>query len=104
MNQEIDYQVWMRNNPPQRGKCFGKKERDARRAESAKAKIPVCLDTELIEEFKKMVGEREHESLLHRALREWLLKQGVVELLRAELGEIVKEAFEENQKKERAKP
>lgn len=100
-NKEIDYQEWMRNNSPEQGKRSGKKEREARRAESAKTKITIRLDAELIEEFKKMAGERGYQSLINRALREWLIKQGVTELLRAELGQLVGEAFESLKKQER---
>lgn len=100
-NKETDYQVWMRNNPPDRGKQSGAKEREERRAESTKTKITIRLDSELIEEFKKMAGEHGYQSLINRALREWLIKQDVTELLRAELGPLVGEALESLRKQER---
>ena len=102
MSKEIDYQAWMQSNPPKQGKLLGKKDREARRA--GRLKRMIRLDAELIEEFKKMAGERGYESLMEQALRAWLINQGVTDLLRAELGEIVNEVFEEAQKKERAKP
>lgn len=102
MSKEIDYQAWMQSNPPKQLKFLEKKDREARRGE--RLKRTVRLDAELIEDFKKMVGERGYESLMEQALRAWLINQGVTELLRAELGEIVSEVFEETQKKERAKP
>lgn len=86
------------------GKQTGLQEREARRAESGKTKITIRLDGELIEEFKKRAGERGYQSLINRALREWLIKQGVTELLRAELGQLVGEAFASLKKEERTEP
>ena len=103
-NKEVDYEAWMRETAPRREKQTGLREREARRAESGKTKITIRLDGELIEEFKKRAGERGYQSLFNRALREWLIKQGVTELLRAELGQLVGEAFASLKKEERTEP
>ncbi|NJO21109.1 MAG: BrnA antitoxin family protein [Spirulinaceae cyanobacterium RM2_2_10] len=94
----------MQETAPRREKQTGLQEREARRAESGKTKITIRLDGELIEEFKKRAGERGYQSLINRALREWLIKQGVTELLRAELGQLVGEAFASLKKEERTEP
>ena len=83
---DFDYQTYMRQHAPppehiQRGTA-GREER----REVAKHKITIRVDTDIIEQFKHMVpGGQGYQSLMNQALREWLISQGVTELVREEL-------------------
>ena len=83
---DFDYQTYMRQHAPppeqiQRGTA-GREER----REVAKHKITIRIDADIIEQFKHMVPDGQgYQSLMNQALREWLMAQGVTELVREEL-------------------
>jgi len=83
---EFDYQTYMRQTSPnprqiQRGADARHKRRDM-----AKSKITIRIDTDILEQFKQLVpdGQR-YQSLMNQALREWLVAQGIKDLVREEL-------------------
>lgn len=93
-DKEFDYQAYMRENPPDLARIHrGSHERQERR-ETGKTKITIRIDQEVIEQFKKMGPEgRGYQNLINQALREWLAAQGVKELVREELSEMVDKAI-----------
>ena len=57
-----------------------------KRREVARHKITIRIDADIIEQFKHMAPEgQSYQSLMNQALREWLMAQGVTELIREEL-------------------
>ncbi len=93
---ELDYEAYMRETAPEREKQSGMKERLERRKLGAlKTRITIRLDAEVVEGFKGLVPDgKGYQNLVNQALREWLVAQGVKELLREELGGLVGEAVE----------
>jgi pyrroline-5-carboxylate reductase len=51
-----------------------------------KSKITIRIDTDILEQFKQMVSDGQgYQSLINQALREWLVAQGIKDLVRQEL-------------------
>jgi uncharacterized protein (DUF4415 family) len=95
-DKEFDYQAYMRNNPPDPAKIHRGSQMRERRREMAKARITICIDEDVIEQFKQLVPEgRGYQSLINQALREWLSAQGVKELIRKELPEMIAEGIQQ---------
>lgn len=92
MKKEPDYEAWMKENAPQREKIGSFQQREERRKAAAKTKISIRLDPDILDEFKRLAQDDSYQSLINRALREWLSKQTLKELLREEL-EPLKEAW-----------
>lgn len=89
-DEEFDYQAYLRENPPDPAKVHHGSCERVKRREAAKARITIRIDQEVIEQFKKMTSEgRGYQNLINQALREWLVAQGVKELIREELSEMV---------------
>lgn len=64
---------------------YGLSAREQRRKEAIKQKITICLDQDIIQQFKELaVGERGYQSLINQALREWLLTNDIKELVSEE--------------------
>jgi uncharacterized protein (DUF4415 family) len=83
---DFDYQTYMRQHaPPSEHIQHGTAGREERR-ELAKHKITIRIDADIIEQFKHMVPAGQgYQRLMNQALREWLMAQGVKELVREEL-------------------
>lgn len=83
---EFDYQTYMRQTSPhprqlQRGADARHKRRDM-----AKSKITIRVDADILEQFKQLVPDGQgYQSLMNQALREWLVAQGIKDLVREEL-------------------
>ncbi len=57
-------------------------------------KVTVSLEKELVETFKARTPQgKRYQDLMEQALQEWLAAQGVKELLREELPELVQQAL-----------
>lgn len=92
-DKEFDYQVYMRENPPNPANIHRGPHARQKRREAAKTRITIRIDEDVIEQFKHMAPEaRGYQSLINQALREWLAAQGVKELLRKELPEMINKA------------
>lgn len=101
---DFDYQEHMRKNPPNPDKLTGYKERQERHRTIMKKKLSIRLDTDVVERFKELSGEGSgYQSLINKALREWLDAQSVHELLKEKLPELMKEAVKVMEQKERPK-
>jgi uncharacterized protein (DUF4415 family) len=83
---DFNYQTYMRQHPPELGQIRrGPAAREERR-EVAKSKITIRIDTDIIDQFKQMVPDGQgYQRLMNQALREWLMAQGVTELVREEI-------------------
>jgi len=89
----FDYYRHTRENDPDPSAVRRGLESRRKRREAAKSKITIRIDDEVLSEFKGMVsGGRGYQALINRALREWLSAQGVKELIREELADVVKTA------------
>ncbi len=65
-----------------------------RRAAEQKQRITIRVDGDVLEEFKELAGEEgSYQSLMNLALRQWLEAQGLKELLRKDLPELVQQAI-----------
>jgi len=97
-DKDFDYENFFQNNKDKRPKVIGGlEERNRRVREAVKTRITICLDAEIIEEFKHMSPEgRGYQSLINQALREWLTARGVLEMLKQELPGIVQQAVQLN--------
>ena len=95
-DKDRDYQAYIRENAPNPDKRSGIEQREERRKLVAlKTKITIRLDSEILDEFKRLAPEgKGYQNLINQALREWLSAQGVKELLREELTGIMAEAVE----------
>lgn len=61
--------------------------------DASKTRITIRIDEDVIQQFKTMAPEgRGYQSLMNRALREWLSAQGVKELLQQDLRDLVRES------------
>jgi len=87
----FDYQAQMRATVPDPAEVRkGTGERRKRR-ELAKARITIRIDHDIIEQFKNAAGDGGYQRLMNQALRDWLVAQGVKELVRSELKSLVGE-------------
>lgn len=68
-------------------------EARAKRAVLAKQRITIRLDEDTVEGFKELAGEQGYQSLINRALREWLEARSIRELVRHELKLTLREAI-----------
>jgi len=70
--------------------------RQARRAAaSAKQRITIRLDEDILAEFRALATEDgNYQTLINLALRQWLEAQGLKELLRQDLPELVRDALQ----------
>ena len=86
---EFDYQTYMKEHPPDPSKLQrGPAARHQRRA-TAKGRITIWIDHEVLEQFKQLVPDGQgYQRLINQALREWLTAQGVKELVRESLQEM----------------
>ena len=65
-----------------------------RKAAEQKQRITIRVDSDILEEFKDLAGEEgSYQSLINLALRQWLEAQGLKELLRKDLPELVQQAI-----------
>lgn len=91
-DKEFDYQVYMRQEAPDSTKIQRGPQARQKRRETAKSRITIRIDTEVIEQFKQLVPAGQgYQSLINHALREWLVAQGVKELVRDELKEMTEQ-------------
>ena len=91
--EEFDYQNFMKEGSIDHSKINTGPMAHQNRRKSAKNKITIRIDEEIIEQFKKIASEeRGYQSLINLALREWLTAQSVKELLREELPEMLNKA------------
>jgi len=70
---EFDYQAYTKKNPPDSAKIRRGSDARKKRFESAKKKVSVSIDEDILEHFLKVesIG-RGYEKLINQALREWL--------------------------------
>jgi len=86
---EFDYQTYMKDNPPDPSKLQRGSSTRHQRRETAKGRITIWIDHEVLEQFKQLVPDGQgYQSLINQALREWLAARGVKELVREALQEM----------------
>lgn len=91
---EFDYQTYTRHHPPDPSQLQHGPQARQRRREPAKSRITIRIDTDVLDQFKQMVPDGQgYQSLINQALREWLIAQGVKELVQGELKEITAKAI-----------
>lgn len=91
----FDYYRHTRERGPEPSSIRRSSEERRKRREAAKRKITIRIDNEVLSEFKSMVPNgRGYQALMNQALREWLTAQGVKELLREELADVVQTALQ----------
>ena len=91
---DFDYQAYAKKHGPKKEEIRrGLQAREARRREATKTRITIRLDEDVIEQFKALVPEgRGYQKLINEALREWLAAQGVKEIVRQEMSNLVVQA------------
>jgi uncharacterized protein (DUF4415 family) len=83
---EFDYQTYMRQTSPHPGQIQRGTASRHQRRDMEKSKITIRIDTDILEQFKQMVSDGQgYQSLINQALREWLVAQGIKDLVRQEL-------------------
>jgi hypothetical protein len=93
-NEEIDYQAYMRETPPNPALIARGVEARQQRWQAAMAKTAVCIDKDLLQQFGELVPAGQScESLINQALREWLFAKGMKEMLRAEVQLAVRQSM-----------
>jgi len=86
---EFDYQTYTKENPPDPSKLQRGASARHQRRETAKGRITIWIDHEVLEQFKQLVPDGQgYQSLINQALREWLAARGVKELVREDLQEM----------------
>ena len=86
---EFDYQTYMKDHPPDPSKLQRGASARHRRRETAKRRITIWIDHEVLEQFKQLVPDGQgYQRLINHALREWLAARGVKELVREALQEM----------------
>ncbi len=91
---EFDYQVYMKQNPPEPKHMQRGLEGRQKRRGMAKRRITIRIDADILEQFKQMVPDGQgYQSLVNQALREWLMAQSVQELVRDELQALTAKAM-----------
>jgi uncharacterized protein (DUF4415 family) len=85
-DEKFDYQNHMREQPPPADEIQrGPSARHTRRDAVTKDRITIRIDADVIEQFKQMAPDGQgYQSLINRALREWLAAQDIKQLVREE--------------------
>ncbi len=91
----FDYQEYCSNTKPDPSKLTNSVEARRQRLQAAKQRITIRLDQEVVEQFKTLANDDGYQTLINRALREWLAAQSIKELIRNELPEMVKSAVKD---------
>jgi len=73
--------LWPHRNRAERETIRGEVVREM----AGKTAITIRLDDDVLEAFRMQAGDRGYQTLINRALREWLTAQSVKELVREEL-------------------
>jgi len=82
----FDYQTYVQHTTPDPGQLQRGTKARHRRRDMAKSKITIRIDTDVLEQFKQMVPDGQgYQRLINHALREWLVAQGIKDLVREEL-------------------
>ncbi len=83
---KLDYKKLLKESGPDQGTLRRGQAARKQRMETAKNRITIRIDEDILEDFKDMVPEgKGYQSLINRALREWLDARGVKELISKEL-------------------
>ena len=70
---EFDYQTYAKEHPPDPSKLQRGSSARHQRRETAKGRITIWIDHEVLEQFKQLVPDGQgYQSLINQALREWL--------------------------------
>lgn len=93
-NDTFDYQANMREVPPDPTKITrGSAERELRRAK-AMLEQSVRVDPATLEQFhQRAANGQSYEQLINQALREWLVTDGLKDVLRAEIHAAIQESL-----------
>ena len=99
---DIDYEAYMLSTEPNPERRLNYEEREKRRKAKTKSKITIRLDLDILEAFKELASDdMGYQSLMNKALRDWLEAQSVEELLRSELPSLLEKAIETRFQEER---
>lgn len=96
MAEDFDYKQYSETHAPDSATVRrGRAAREERRRPT-KERITIRLDPDILDAFKDLAPDgRGYQALINRALREWLSARDVKELIRGDLREMVRTAFEE---------
>lgn len=96
MPDDFDYEEYSRTHGPDPAKTRrGREAREARRS-TAKQRITIRLDQEVVDEFRALTPDgKGYQALINQALREWLAARDIKHLIRDDLRELVREALED---------
>ena len=83
-------EIFLEKGPDTANITVGLAAREARRKklETEKKQISIRLDQDLIEEFKIIAGGRGYQSIINKALREWLMTNDMKVFLAAQFHEL----------------
>ena len=85
-DKDFDYQNHMIEHPPPADSIHrGTTARQTRRDAVTKDRITIRIDADVIEQFKQRAPDGQgYQSLINRALREWLAAQDIKQVVREE--------------------
>lgn len=87
---DFDYQVYMRKTPPDPAKIHRGTEARQQRFDATVARRAIRIDEDVLVQFQQLAPQAQGcEKLVNQALREWLSAQGVKELVREGLQQIL---------------
>ena len=85
------------SNPPFRGSVHDyMKQQQAKKKAGKKQQVTARFDQEVIEAFKTLAGEGSYQRLMNQALREWLGRREMLEMVREVMCEELEQALKKS--------
>lgn len=92
LDEDFDYQTYMRENPPDLSKIQRGPEARRQRLEAVMNKISVRIERDIFEQFENMAApDQDSGKLINNALREWLAAKDIKKLIRTELRQMIRD-------------
>ncbi|MCU0646325.1 MAG: hypothetical protein MUC94_18980 [bacterium] len=92
LDEDFDYQTYMRENPPDLSKIQRGPKARRRRLEAAMNKISVRIEKDIFDQFEKIATpDQDSGKLINNALREWLAAKDIKKLVRTELRQMIRD-------------
>lgn len=93
-----DYVEHVRTQAPDRSHVTrGPEERRRRHAKATKERVTIRLDSDVLRSFRELTGDAQgkgYQTLVNQALRDWLMAQGLHELVREEVRRALNEELD----------
>lgn len=94
-----DYVEHVRKQMPDRRQMTrGPQERRQRHVAATKERVTIRLDADVLRSFRELTGHPDgkgYQTLVNQALRDWLMAQGLNELVREEVRRALQESLSE---------